>query len=137
MLDDLLARVPEALKQELPYIMAMVGVDEPERVQRPALTVWAPRGPVAREVRCHEGLPLLQLPTMDYPEPCSGPKLGPVGGLTEPVKVLAEEGVHRGARMHVGIGDDSGRVGDAVAALDGSLDVLKDLNVRVVVPGNC
>ena len=71
---------------------------------------------------------------MDDAESRSGPELGPVGGLAKPVEVLSKEGVHRGARMHVGVGHDGGRVGHAVAALDGGFDVLQDLDVRVVVP---
>ena len=165
MLDDLVARVAQTVQKEGAHVVAVVGVDEPQRVQRTPLAVrTAPRGgaPRAWQVRPHQSLALLQLTPVDDAQAscgtvrggegggvrsctshlegrwaCGGrgggrqflrsesagpgawgpyplPELGPVGCAAEPVQVLAQEGVHGGAGVHVGIGENGSGVGHTV-----------------------
>lgn len=63
-----------------------------------------------------------------------GTKLPPVGCTTQPVKVVAQEGVDGGSSMHVAVGKDGGAMAHAVAAVYDSLDILQDLQIAVIMP---
>ena len=58
-----------------------------------------------------------QVAPVDDAKPRSSTELGPVGGAAEPIQVLAQEGVHSGARMHDSIRKNDSRVAHAVSHL--------------------
>mmetsp|Transcript_21639 Transcript_21639/g.51697 ORF Transcript_21639/g.51697 Transcript_21639/m.51697 type:complete len:609 (-) Transcript_21639:893-2719(-) len=131
-LDAFVVGLPQAVEQESPDVLAVVGVDEPEGIQRAALRVR--RGdPMAREVRLHERLPLRQVPLVDDAEPRGDGELCPVGGPGKPLEVLPEERVDGRPAVHQRVGHDRRAVANAVARFNRRLDVLQNLQVAVVV----
>mmetsp|Transcript_19370 Transcript_19370/g.33443 ORF Transcript_19370/g.33443 Transcript_19370/m.33443 type:complete len:204 (-) Transcript_19370:895-1506(-) len=133
MLRDLIGGAPERLQQEGADVRPVVGVNEAQGIQGASLAVRGAGASATWQVRAHQCLALLQVAPVDDSQPCCGTELGPVCGTTQPVQVLTQECIHSGACMHECVGEDGGAVSHAVARVHCGLDVLQNLDVRLVV----
>mmetsp|Transcript_62041 Transcript_62041/g.147836 ORF Transcript_62041/g.147836 Transcript_62041/m.147836 type:complete len:428 (+) Transcript_62041:1394-2677(+) len=125
--------VAQRLGEVLEDALAVVGVDQPQRVQRPALREGRGRDPGLREVLLHHVPRVVDAPLVHHADARGGRELGPVCRPLQPVHVLRHKRVHRGAAVHDRVGEDGRLVGHRVARLDRRLDVVEEEHVGLVV----
>mmetsp|Transcript_37030 Transcript_37030/g.117870 ORF Transcript_37030/g.117870 Transcript_37030/m.117870 type:complete len:323 (-) Transcript_37030:466-1434(-) len=115
--------------------VVVVRVDDAHGVEGPALGVWAtPRPARLREVGAEDRLGLLDVALVDHTQGGCSAELCPVCRLCEPLEVLSEEDVARGAALHQAVAHNRAVVQDRVLGVDGVLDDLEEQEVRAVVP---
>mmetsp|Transcript_5894 Transcript_5894/g.16829 ORF Transcript_5894/g.16829 Transcript_5894/m.16829 type:complete len:305 (+) Transcript_5894:1588-2502(+) len=129
---DLALRCAQRLQQEFPDVRAVVGVNEAQCIQSAALRVRAATATIPRQVGRHQCPPLSQMAGVDDSQPGGGRELGPVGGASQPLKILPQECVHGGALVHHRIGEDDGAVTHRMPCLNRVLHVFENLQVRMI-----
>ena len=136
-LNHLVAARPPGLEQERQNPVAVVGVDQTERVQRPALGVrrraHAPRAALSGQERTHQRPPLRELAVVDHAHARGGAEPRPVRRARQPIQILAQKRVHRGTGMHQRVAQHGGAVAHAVPRLHRRADLFQQQQIRVVV----
>ena len=136
-LDNLVVAGAGRLEQKGQDTLAVVGVDETERVQGAALGVGArartPGAALAGQEGSHQRAALVELPAVNHAHPRRRREPRPVRRPAEPVEVLPEESIHGGARVHQRVAEHGRGVAHGVPGLHRGTHLLEQQEVGGVV----